>query len=92
MPVGLEPTGISGTFTARGWTLIAKTDEEKAPDIFCSKGRKLRGTKEGVLNSYATLPWIGEGAEGRMGVPGKSGIRYCRGNDLVGCALSDVNL
>jgi hypothetical protein len=45
MPVGLQPTGISGTFATRGWALIAKTNAVKAPDIFCSEGQKIPGNQ-----------------------------------------------
>jgi hypothetical protein len=46
MPVGLQPTGISGTFTNRGWALIAKANAVKAPDIFCSEGQKIPGNQK----------------------------------------------
>jgi hypothetical protein len=46
MPVGLQPTGISGTFTTRGGALFAKTNAVKAPDIFCSEGQKIPGNQK----------------------------------------------
>jgi hypothetical protein len=45
MPVGRQPTGISGIFITIGWTLIAKPNAVKAPDIFCSEGQKIPGNQ-----------------------------------------------
>jgi hypothetical protein len=56
-PVGMGPTGVSGTFTARGWAPTCHTDGGEDPGYFQPARRAVNsGEPDGVENCVALAP------------------------------------